>query len=91
MLFQVKQYPGYNFVGLVFGPGGDNQKRLEKVSMSRQTEKFMLKKMHFFHKDVLIELACHSCSYGKSGNGSYDSSLRNQSRGWTEGIDSINM
>ncbi|XP_024024464.1 splicing factor 1 isoform X1 [Morus notabilis] len=26
----VKQYPGYNFVGLVFGPGGDNQKRLEK-------------------------------------------------------------
>lgn len=26
----VKRYPGYNFVGLVFGPGGDNQKRLEK-------------------------------------------------------------
>ncbi|PON65186.1 Polyribonucleotide nucleotidyltransferase [Parasponia andersonii] len=26
----VKEYPGYNFVGLIFGSGGDNKKRLEK-------------------------------------------------------------
>ncbi|KAI4381273.1 hypothetical protein MLD38_007361 [Melastoma candidum] len=25
-----KEYPGYNFIGLIFGPGGDNRKRLEK-------------------------------------------------------------
>ncbi|TKY47839.1 Branchpoint-bridging protein [Spatholobus suberectus] len=26
----VQEYPGYNFVGLIYGPEGDNQKRLEK-------------------------------------------------------------
>ncbi|KDP44349.1 hypothetical protein JCGZ_19216 [Jatropha curcas] len=26
----VKDHPGYNFVGLIFGPGGETQKRLEK-------------------------------------------------------------
>ncbi|KAL9263525.1 Splicing factor-like protein [Drosera capensis] len=26
----VKEHPGYNFVGLFYGPGGDTQKRLEK-------------------------------------------------------------
>lgn len=26
----VKEHPGYNFVGLFFGPGGDTQKQLEK-------------------------------------------------------------
>ncbi|OWM65033.1 hypothetical protein CDL15_Pgr028751 [Punica granatum] len=26
----VKEFPGYNFIGLIFGPGGDNRKRLEK-------------------------------------------------------------
>ncbi|KAF5447980.1 hypothetical protein F2P56_033489 [Juglans regia] len=26
----VKEHPGFNFIGLIFGPGGDNQKRLEK-------------------------------------------------------------
>ncbi|XP_048327687.2 SH3 domain-containing protein C23A1.17 isoform X1 [Ziziphus jujuba] len=26
----VKEYPEYNFVGLLYGPGNDNQKRLEK-------------------------------------------------------------
>ncbi|OMO80939.1 hypothetical protein CCACVL1_12688 [Corchorus capsularis] len=26
----VKEYPGYNFAGLIFGPGGDTKKRLEK-------------------------------------------------------------
>lgn len=31
MLPQVKEFPGYNFTGLIFGPGGDNRKRLEKV------------------------------------------------------------
>ena len=29
--FQVKKYPGYNFVGLIYGSGGDNQRHLEKV------------------------------------------------------------
>lgn len=28
---QVKKYPGFNLISLIFGPGGDNQKRLEKV------------------------------------------------------------
>lgn len=28
---QVQEYPGYNFVGLIYGPEGDNQKQLEKV------------------------------------------------------------
>ncbi|CAI8595023.1 unnamed protein product [Vicia faba] len=27
---QVQEYPGYKFIGLTYGPGGDNQKRLEK-------------------------------------------------------------
>ncbi|WVZ05197.1 hypothetical protein V8G54_018543 [Vigna mungo] len=26
----VQEYPGYNFVGLIYGPEGDNQKQLEK-------------------------------------------------------------
>ncbi|KAF3946723.1 hypothetical protein CMV_027041 [Castanea mollissima] len=26
----VKEYPGFNIIGLLFGPGGENQKRLEK-------------------------------------------------------------
>ncbi|XP_019414553.1 PREDICTED: branchpoint-bridging protein [Lupinus angustifolius] len=26
----VQEYPGYNFIGLIYGPEGDNQKRLEK-------------------------------------------------------------
>ncbi|KAK6119929.1 hypothetical protein DH2020_046332 [Rehmannia glutinosa] len=26
----IKEYPGYNFIGLVFGPASDTQKRLEK-------------------------------------------------------------
>lgn len=26
----VKEYPGYNFIGLIFGPEGDTQKRFEK-------------------------------------------------------------
>ncbi|XP_059430259.1 uncharacterized protein LOC132163899 [Corylus avellana] len=26
----VKKYPGFNLISLIFGPGGDNQKRLEK-------------------------------------------------------------
>ncbi|XP_058787166.1 branchpoint-bridging protein-like [Vicia villosa] len=26
----VQEYPGYKFIGLIYGPGGDNQKRLEK-------------------------------------------------------------
>ncbi|KAK4790787.1 hypothetical protein SAY86_031200 [Trapa natans] len=26
----VKEFPGYNFIGLIFGPGGDNRKKLEK-------------------------------------------------------------
>lgn len=26
----IKEYPGYNFIGLIFGPAGDTQKRLEK-------------------------------------------------------------
>ncbi|GLT71356.1 hypothetical protein SLA2020_433840 [Shorea laevis] len=26
----VKEYPGYNFIGLIFGPAGDTQKRFEK-------------------------------------------------------------
>ncbi|XP_022153803.1 branchpoint-bridging protein isoform X2 [Momordica charantia] len=26
----VKEYPGYNFIGLIYGPSGENQKRLEK-------------------------------------------------------------
>jgi splicing factor 1 len=26
---QVKQYPGYNFIGLILGPRGNTQKRLE--------------------------------------------------------------
>lgn len=30
VLIPVKEYPGYNFIGLIFGPGGDNRKRLEK-------------------------------------------------------------
>lgn len=32
-LLQVKEYPGYNFIGLIFGPAGDTQKRFEKVSI----------------------------------------------------------
>lgn len=28
---QVKEYPGVNFTGLIYGPEGDNQIRLEKV------------------------------------------------------------
>lgn len=28
---QIKEYPGYNFIGLIFGPSSDTQKRLEKV------------------------------------------------------------
>lgn len=28
---QIKEYPGYNFVGLLFGHSSDTQKRLEKV------------------------------------------------------------
>lgn len=31
MPLQVKEYPGFNIIGLLFGPGGENQKRLEKV------------------------------------------------------------
>ncbi|KAL6519669.1 hypothetical protein OROHE_017359 [Orobanche hederae] len=27
---EIKEYPGYNFIGLVFGPTNDTQKRLEK-------------------------------------------------------------
>lgn len=26
----VKEYPGFNFIGLIYGPSGENQKRLEK-------------------------------------------------------------
>ncbi|CAK9314126.1 unnamed protein product [Citrullus colocynthis] len=26
----VKEYPGFNFIGLIYGPNGENQKRLEK-------------------------------------------------------------
>ncbi|CAI8618849.1 unnamed protein product [Vicia faba] len=29
-IFTVQEYPGYKFIGLTYGPGGDNQKRLEK-------------------------------------------------------------
>lgn len=28
---QMKEHPGYNFIGLVFGPSSDTQKRVEKV------------------------------------------------------------
>lgn len=28
---QVKKYPGYDFIGLIFGSGADTHKRLEKV------------------------------------------------------------
>ena len=31
MPLQVKEYPGYNFIGLIFGLGSETQKRLEKV------------------------------------------------------------
>jgi len=31
LLLQVKEYPGYNFIGLIFGHGSETQKRLEKV------------------------------------------------------------
>ncbi|GAB4856119.1 hypothetical protein Ancab_024759 [Ancistrocladus abbreviatus] len=31
----VKEHPGYNFVGLVFGPSSDTQKRLEKETGAR--------------------------------------------------------
>ncbi|WCJ32435.1 RNA-binding KH domain-containing protein [Euphorbia peplus] len=31
----VKDHPGYNFVGLIFGPGSDAQKRLEKETKAR--------------------------------------------------------
>lgn len=31
MLLQVKDYPGFNFISLIYGPGSDTQKRLEKV------------------------------------------------------------
>lgn len=31
----VKKYPGYNFIGLIFGPGADTQKRLEKETGAR--------------------------------------------------------
>ena len=34
MLLQIKQYPGYNFISLIFGPASDTQKRLERVSIS---------------------------------------------------------
>ncbi|KAL0459888.1 UNVERIFIED_CONTAM: Splicing factor-like protein 1 [Sesamum latifolium] len=30
LYLQVKEYPGYNFIGLVYGPASDTQKRLEK-------------------------------------------------------------
>ncbi|KAF3444424.1 hypothetical protein FNV43_RR14116 [Rhamnella rubrinervis] len=30
VLIPVKEYPGYNFVGLIYGSGNDNKKRLEK-------------------------------------------------------------
>lgn len=28
---QLKEHPGHNFIGLVFGPSSDTQKRVEKV------------------------------------------------------------
>lgn len=28
---QVKEYPGYNFIGMIFGPGSGTHKRFEKV------------------------------------------------------------
>lgn len=28
---QIKEHPGYNFIGLIFGPVSDTHKRLEKV------------------------------------------------------------
>lgn len=31
LLLQVKDYPGFNFISLLYGPGSDTQKRLEKV------------------------------------------------------------
>ncbi|KAI4345347.1 hypothetical protein L6164_012478 [Bauhinia variegata] len=31
----VKEYPGYNFICLIYGPEGDNQKRLEKETGAR--------------------------------------------------------
>ncbi|GFZ12969.1 RNA-binding KH domain-containing protein [Actinidia rufa] len=31
----IKQYPGYNFIGLIFGPASDTQKRLEKAEISK--------------------------------------------------------
>ncbi|XP_057956416.1 uncharacterized protein LOC131149728 isoform X2 [Malania oleifera] len=31
----VKEYPGYNFIGLIFGPGNDTIKRLEKETGTR--------------------------------------------------------
>jgi hypothetical protein len=30
---QVKDYPGYNFIGLILGPRGNTQKRMEAVSI----------------------------------------------------------
>ncbi|CAJ1848705.1 unnamed protein product [Sphenostylis stenocarpa] len=31
----VQEYPGYNFVGLIYGPEGDNQKQLEKETAAK--------------------------------------------------------
>lgn len=52
---QVKKYPGFNLISLIFGPGGDNQKRLEKVrSLFHQLYDSMLRIGQFLSINFVI-------------------------------------
>ena len=81
---QVKEYPGFNFIGLIFGRGGENQKRLEKVrSLFCQLYKIVLMICEFLSTNLV---PCSHFATCIPGNWSQNKCIWYQIRDRREGI-----